>query len=148
MKNRFLATSLMAFALAISQFAVADLLSDAKSIMGGDALLSGLSSSLNLDAKQAGGGIGSILSLAENNLPAADYASLAGYIPGADKYVKMAEEAGVLTDPITDVGRLNSAMEKLGISKDASSALFSKLGDFVGAAGGSDLQNTLMGLLK
>jgi hypothetical protein len=143
-----LTASLMAFILASSQFAIADLLSDAKNMMSDDALLSGLTSSLDLDAEQAGGGIGSILSLAENKLPAADYESLVGSIPGADKYIKMAKDAGVLTDPITDVGRLNSAMEKLGISQEASSALFSKLGDFVGTAGGSDIKSSLMGLLN
>ena len=148
MKRKILVIGALLLSLSVSQFAAADILSDAKNMMGDDAMLSGLASSLDMDAEQAGGGIGSIMSLAQNKLPASDYESIAGSIPGADKYIKMAKDAGVLTDPITDVGRLNSAMEKLGISKETSSALFSKLGDLVGTTAGSDLQSSFMGLLK
>ena len=113
-----------------------------------DTTLSGLTSGLDLDADQAGAGLGSIMSLAQNKLPATDYASLTKLIPNSDSYIKMAQDAGVLTDPITDVGRLNSAMEKLGISPEVSSSMYKKLGDLVGLGGGDSLQSSLMGLLK
>ena len=116
-------------------------------LMNNDALVSGLTGSLGLDAEQAQGGLGSILSLAKNKLPAADYESLVGVLPGADKYVKAAKDAGLLTDPITDLGKLNAAMEKLGIGQETASKLYSQLGNFVGAAGGDSLKSKLMGLL-
>lgn len=148
MNRKILIVGMLLLSTTVSHIAAADILSDAKNMMGDDALLGSLASSLDMDAEQAGGGIGSILSLAQNKLPAADYESIAASLPGADKYLKMAKDAGVLTDPITDVGRLNSAMEKLGISSEASSALYSKLGDLVGTTAGGDLKDSLMGLLQ
>ena len=116
--------------------------------LGGDPLTGGLATSLGIDSDQAAGGVGSILSFAQNSLPAADYASLAGFLPDSDKYIKAAQDAGVLTDPITDIGRLNSAMQKLGIDADTASSMYSQLGDFVGQAGGESTQTMLMDLLK
>lgn len=148
MEKRVTAVLLLAFSLLVSQSASADLLSSAKDMMGGDALLNSLSGGLDLDAAQAGGSLGSILSLAQNKLPAADYASLASLLPSADNYIKMAQDAGVLTDPITDIGRLNAAMDKLGISPDTASSLYSQLGDYVGKAGSDTTKEQLMALLK
>ena len=131
--------------LATTSFAIE--LPGVDDLVSNDALVSGLTGSLGLDADQSQGGLGSILSLAKNQLPAADYESLVGVLPGADKYIKAAKDAGVLTDPITDLGKLNSAMEKLGIGPGTASKLYSQLGSFVGAAGGDSLENKLMGLL-
>jgi hypothetical protein len=139
---------LVATLLIVSSIATADLLSSAKNLMGDDALVGGLASSLGISPEQAGGSLGSILSLAQNKLPAIDYASLTAVIPGADSYIKMAKDAGVLTDPITDVGRLNSAMDKLGISPETTSSLYSKLGDFVGSAGGDSMKDSLLAILE
>ena len=140
-------------ALILTTFSVVPSLSLAQDIssltgaLGGDPLTSGLAASLGIDSDQAAGGVGSILSFAQNNLPATDYASLAGFLPDADKYIKAAQDAGVLTDPITDIGRLNGAMEKLGIDADTASSLYSQVGDFLGQAGGESAQEMLMGLL-
>lgn len=143
-----LASMLLVFSIAVSAPVSADLLSSARDTLGGDTLVSSLAGGLGLDAAQAGGGLGSILSLAQTKLPAADYASLAGLLPSADNYIKMAQEAGVLTDPITDIGRLDAAMDKLGISPDTASSLYTQLGDYVGKAGGESTQEQLMALLK
>ena len=148
MNRNFKAVLALAFSLTASQVAFADLLSDAKKMMGGDSVTTGLSTGLGLDAEQTGAGLGSIMSLAQNKLPAADYDSLAKLLPNTSGYIKMAQDAGVLTDPITDVGRLNSAMQKLGIAPDVSSSLYSKLGDLVGASGNESLQNSLAEMLK
>ena len=117
-------------------------------MVGDEAMLSGVASSLGLSEEQAGGGIGALLSYAENSLSGADYESLTGFIPGADKYIGMAREAGVLTDPITDVGRLTKAMESLGIDADTASSLFDQVGNVVGKAGGAEMQQMLEGLLQ
>lgn len=58
------------------------------------------------------------------------------------------QTAGVLTNPITDLGRLNAAMDKLGISQETAPSLYQKLGDFVGSSGSKELQNSLMSLLQ
>jgi hypothetical protein len=119
----------------------ADLFSD-------DSLVSGLTGDLGLSSEQAAGGLGSLMSLAQNKLPASDYSSLTKYLPGADKYVEAAKSAGLLTDPITDFGKLNSAMDKLGITPATATKMFGQVGDVVGKAGGDSVKNSLMGLLK
>jgi hypothetical protein len=86
------------------------------------------------------------MSLASSKLPAADYASLGKLLPNADKYIQAAQSAGILTDPITDVGRLNSAMGKLGITPEKSSKMLSQVGDYVGKAGGDSAKSMLTGL--
>ena len=117
-------------------------------MVGDEAMLSSVASSLGLSEEQAGGGIGALLSYAQNSLSSTDYESLVGFIPGADKYVGMARDAGVLTDPITDVGRLTKAMDSLGIDADTASSLFDQVGNVVGQTGGAEMQQMLEGLLK
>jgi hypothetical protein len=122
-------------------------MSSAAKMFAGDSLVSGLTSGLGIDAKQAAGSLGSIMSLAENKLPAADYSSLTKVLPGSDKYLKVAKDAGLLTDPITDSNKLYSAMGKLGINPDTAAKLYSQVGDYVGKSGGTSAKNMLMGLL-
>lgn len=148
MIRKIITPMLVAISLSFGAPASADLLSSATDMLDNDALVSGLAGGLDLDARQASGGLGSIMSLAQNKLPAADYASLAGLIPNADSYIQTAKDAGVLTDPITDIGRLNSAMDKLGISPDTASSLYSKFGDYVGKFGDEATRDSLMALLK
>ena len=88
------------------------------------------------------------MSLAKNKLQAADYGSLTKLLPNTEKYVNMAQQAGILTDPITDVTRLNSAMGKLGITPDTASKMISQIGDYVGSVGGDSAKNKLMSVLK
>lgn len=116
--------------------------------LASDPLVSGLTSSLGLDTKQAAGGLGSLLSLAENKLPGADYESLSRLMPGSSKYVEVAKNAGLLSDPITDVRGLNSAMSSLGITPSQASQLVGEVSDFVGKAGGESAKNMLQGLVR
>lgn len=128
--------------------ASAQSLSSLTDLVGDQALTSGLAASLGIDEKQAGGGIGSILSLAQTRLPTADYDSLTGYLPGSEKYLQMARDAGVLTDPISDLGRLNSAMEALGIDAATASKLYDQLGGIVRTAGGDSAAQMLQSVLQ
>lgn len=116
--------------------------------LSGDALVGDLTSGVGIDAGQAAGGLGSILSLAQNKLPNADYDSLTKVLPSSEKYIEMAKDAGLLTTPITDVGRLNSAMTQLGISPAQASDLYSTVGDYVSKVGGESLGNSLTALLQ
>lgn len=116
--------------------------------LSSDPLVSGLTSSLGLDTKQAAGGLGSLLSLAENKLPGADYESLSRLLPGSSKYLEVAQDAGILSEPITDVRGLNSAMGELDITPSQASQLVGQVSDFVGKAGGESAKNLLQGLVK
>jgi hypothetical protein len=123
----------------------------AASAFAGDPLVSVLTSSasgLDLSESQAAGGLGSIMSLASSKLPAADYAALGKVLPNADKYIEAAKGAGVLTDPITDVGRLNQAMRKLSITPDQTSRMLVQVGDYLDKAGGDSAKNMFAGLWK
>lgn len=147
MVRKLLAVLLLGATMALGGCGGNDTMSSAASMLEGDSLVSGLTSGLGIDAKQAAGGLGSIMSLAENKLPAADYSSLTKLMPSADKYLKVAKDAGLLTDPITDASKLYAAMGDLGINADTASKLYSQVGDYLGDAGGASAKNMLMGLL-
>jgi Protein of unknown function VcgC/VcgE (DUF2780) len=152
MAVKFLAIVILGATLALASCSTTDTASQAASAFQGDALMSVLTSSsgsgLGLTETQAAGGLGSVMSLASNKLPAADYASLGKVLPNADKYIEVAQSAGVLTDPITDVGRLNSAMGKLGITPDKASRMLAQVRDYVGKAGGDSTKNMLTSLWR
>lgn len=147
MARNLLAAVLVGATLALGGCGSTDTLSSAAGMFAGDSLVSGLTSGLGIDATQAAGGLGSIMSLAENKLPAADYSSLTKLLPSADKYLQVAQDAGLLTDPITDANKLYAAMGELGINADTASKLYSQVGDYLGSAGGQSAKNTFMGLL-
>ena len=121
MAAKLLASAIISAALILTGCSTTETASQAANGLKGDPLMSVLTNStgggLGLTETQAAGGLGSVMSLASNKLPAADYAALGEALPNADKYIAAAQNAGVLTDPITDVDRLNSAMRKLGITR-------------------------------
>ena len=148
MFGKTFSTLVLGAVFALSGCSTADTAAKAASMFQGDSLMSGLTSGLGLSETQAAGGLGSVMSLAGNKLPAADYVSLGKLLPNTDKYIKVAQEAGVLSDPITDATKLNSAMGKLGIKPDTATKMLDQLGDYVGTAGGDSAKNMLTGLLK
>jgi Protein of unknown function VcgC/VcgE (DUF2780) len=152
MAVKLLACVILGAALTLTGCSTTDTASQAASAFQGDAPMSVLTNStgggLGLTQTQAAGGLGSVMSLASSKLPAADYASLGKVLPNADKYIAAAQNAGVLTDPITDVGRLNSAMRKLGISPDKASSMLGQVSNYVGKVGGDSTQDTLTSLWR
>ena len=116
-------------------------------VFEGDALISSLENDLGIDAGQAGGGVGAILSFAESSVPASDYATLSRFLPAADDYLKVAREAGLLGTPITDATRLSNEMGKLGFTPRTATKLYSELGDYLGDIGGPSAKSALMNLL-
>lgn len=147
MKIRKIATACMIIVLSVATAGCSsnDTMSSATDLLSNDALASSLSG-LGLDADQLGGGLGSIMSLAENKLSAGDFSKLADVLPNAQKYVDMAKSAGLLDDPIGTLQGLNSAMSKLGISPSTATDLFSKFGEYAAEAGGADLGSKVAGL--
>ena len=89
-----------------------------------------------LSEDQASGGIGSILSFAQNKLKPADYTQLAGAIPGASSYVDKAKSLGAVTGKIDSRQGLNASFSKLGISPEVGSQLLSTVVDYASKLGG------------
>ena len=108
-----------------------------------------LGKTLGVSGDQASGGVGSILSLAQNKLPASDYSKVADAVPGADKYVQKAKDLGAVpAEGIKEKGGLDAAYEKLGISPDVAKKFTPAVVDFVGKAGGSEVGSLLGSVLK
>jgi hypothetical protein len=110
-------------------------------------LTNSLTSGLGVTTDQANGGVGSILSYAQNKLPASDYTKVANSIPGASDYVQKAKDLGAVTGPITDTVGLNSAFSKMGISPEIASKFTPMVLDYVGKVGGSTAKSLLGGIL-
>ena len=148
MFKKLLAAAALGGLMMTSGCSTTDLMKSAADMFGNDALVSSLTSGLGLSAGQAAGGLGSMMSLAKNTLRTSDFLSLAGYLPNASEYLKFAQDAGVLSGPLTDVAGLNSTMDSLGISPATAQDMYKQVGQFIGDAGGSAERSMLMGLLK
>jgi len=140
-KTLFLVTVLLP-ALAAAQ--TSDLLKDAQSsdmlksaaAGAGDALPSLLQDQLGLSKDQAEGGLGSLLSLASENLSAVDFDKLKGMIPGASGYIDAAKSLGAVSGPLKNLDGLNSALSGLGISPDTVAKFVPMVSDYLGKLGG------------
>lgn len=101
----------------------------------GDPLVSSLTGA-GLSTQQAAGGLGAVMSLAESKLAPADYKSFTKLMPSSEKYVKMAQDAGVLTSPVKDIQGLNSAFSKLGLDPNQARGLLGSVSDYAAKQGG------------
>ena len=150
MAVKLLASVILGAALTLTGCSTTETASQAANGLKGDPLISVLTNStgegLGLTQTQAAGGLGSVMSLASSKLPAADYAELGKALPNADKYIEVAKSAGVVTDPITDVTRLKSAMRKLDISPDKTSQMLGQVSSYVGKVGGEPAKGMLTSL--
>jgi hypothetical protein len=152
MAAKLLATIILGAALPLIGCSTTETASQAASAFQDDPLMGVLTHStgegLALTETQAAAGLGSIMSLAGSKLPAADYESLGKALPNSDKYIAAAKNAGVLTDPITDVARLKSAMRKLDISPDKASRMLGEVSNYVGKVGGPSAKTMLASAWK
>lgn len=123
-----------------------DLLKSAQDTVSGS--LGGmLASQLGVSEDQATGGIGSMLTLAQEKLQAGDFDRLAGYIPGADGYLAAAKQLGAVVGPIGNLSGLNSALSRLGMDADTVSKFVPTVTDLVGKTGGDDARQLLTSAL-
>lgn len=113
-----------------------------------DPLMSMLTSQLGVTDNQAKGGVGSLLTLAKEKLPAADFTKVANVVPGASKYMEMAKTLGAVAGPLKNVAGLNGALGKLGMSTDTIAKFIPAVTNFMGKAGGSTVSNLLAMVLK
>ncbi|MDF0651430.1 MAG: hypothetical protein CV081_09930 [Nitrospira sp. LK265] len=107
-----------------------------------------VTSQLGVTADQANGGVGSILSLAKEKLPSMDFTTLTKFIPGADSFMKAANDLGAVTGPIGDQAGLTSAFSRLGMGPDMVPKFSQTMSDFVGKAGGDQAKNLLASVMK
>ena len=119
-----------------------------QSMGGTNTLISLLTSQLGVTSNQAAGGVGSILSLAKERLPAMDFTALAQLIPGAESFMKSAKDLGAVTGPVGDRTGLTAAFSRLGMGSDMVPKFTQTLSDFVGQAGGQPARNLLAEAVK
>ncbi|MGE0115774.1 MAG: DUF2780 domain-containing protein [Steroidobacteraceae bacterium] len=113
-----------------------------------DPLMGMLTSQLGVTDNQAKGGVGSLLTLAREKLPAADFQKVANVVPGASKYMELARTLGAVAGPLKNIAGLNGALGKLGMSTDTIAKFVPAVTDFMGKAGGSTVTNLLSAVLK
>ena len=117
--------------------------------LGGFAALMGmLTSQFGITESQAGGGLGSYLTLAQEKLAKGDFDWLASFVPGASKYMEQAKALGAVAGPLGNLAGLNGALGKLGFSPETASKFVPMVTDYLGKAGGSGMQSMLAGMLK
>jgi hypothetical protein len=108
----------------------------------GDALMSSLTGQ-GLTVNQAAGGLGAVMSLAQSKLPASDFAAMTKYLPSSDKYLKVAQDLGLLKNPIRDVKQLNDAFATLGLDSGQARSLLSGASDYLTKSGGESARGLL-----
>lgn len=111
--------------------------------LGGADPLATLTSALGVSENQAGGGLGSILTLAQEKLVKGDFDKLAAAIPGASRYLDMAKSLGAVTGPVGNRAGLNSALGRLGINQETAAKFIPAVTDMVTKLGGSDVGSLL-----
>jgi Protein of unknown function VcgC/VcgE (DUF2780) len=113
-----------------------------------DPLIGGLTSSLGVTENQAMGGVGSILTLAQEKLASGQFDQVASVIPDARRYLDMARSLGAVTGPIGNRSGLTGALGRLGISPTTTAKFVPAVTDFVGKAGGSNVASMLSSALQ
>ena len=106
-----------------------------------------LQSQLGITQDQAEGGLGSLLSLASENLDAADFNKLKSMIPGSIDYVDAAKKLGAFAGPLKNIEGLNAALAKLGISPEAIAKFVPTVTDAISKLGGGDASKLLRAAL-
>jgi len=109
----------------------------------GNPLMGMLTEPLGLTEEQAGGGIGSMLTLAQEKLTSGDFSKVASAIPGSSQYLDKAKSLGAVTGPLTNAAGLTGAFNHLGISPSVAQKFVPTVTNFVGKAAGSDIGHKL-----
>jgi hypothetical protein len=111
-------------------------------------LVSSLMSRLGLNSKQAVGGAGALLGLAQNKLAAEDWSKIAAAVPDTDDLVKTANSLGGTTSKAGSLADLSDVFSKIGLSFEQVTRMVPVLSDYVGKSAGADLGNRLSSVLK
>jgi uncharacterized protein VcgC/VcgE DUF2780 len=101
-------------------------------------LVSGLMSSLGLNANQAVGGAGSLLGLASEKLAKADWSKISKLVPGCSSLISQAKALGGIKK-FGSLAALAPAFAKMGLSGDQVKSIQPHLSDLISKGGGADL---------
>lgn len=145
MERRTLLIALSLLSLALAENAAAQLPSMSSL---SNPLLGQLTKSLGVTSDQAEGGVGSMLTLAQEKLVAGDFDMIAAVIPGASKYMEKAKSLGAVAGPIGNALGLQSSLGKLGINPATAAKFVPQVTQYVGKVGGKDVGALLSNALK
>ena len=107
-----------------------------------------LAKTLGMSKDQMEGGLGSVLTLAQEKLQKGDFDKVASAIPGASGYLEKAKSLGAVTGKLTNLAGLNGALGKLGIKPDTASKFLAQVPDVASKVGGEDVGKLLGSVLK
>ena len=134
---------------ALPAVAGAQSLDSLKSLLSSsDPIVGALKSTLGVTDSQAEGGLGSILTLAQEKLAKGDFDKIAQVVPGSQTDLDAAKKLGAVTGPLTNSAGLNSAFSKLGIPPDKAAQFTPTVLDAVGKVGGDSARSMLASALK
>lgn len=140
MKKLFLFSLLLALpGVGLSQVSMPDL--DKASMAGL------LQSELDVTEDQAKGGIGSVLTLAQERLDPGEFGRLTAAIPGAESYMSLAETLGAVSGPLKNMAGVTSALGKLGISPQTAAKFVPTMTDALAKIGGPGASELLKAAL-
>jgi hypothetical protein len=111
-------------------------------------LMTTLMSVLGVTKDQAEGGLGAILTLAQEKLVKGDYDKIAAVIPGASKYLEKAKALGAVVGPLSNLAGLNGALGKLGINPATAAKFIPQVTNYVGKVGGKETGALLASALR
>jgi hypothetical protein len=113
-----------------------------------DPLIGMLTAKLGISDHQAKGGMGSMLSLAKEKIPAAEFSKLTSLLPTATGYIDTANQLGAVAGPLKNMTGLNGAFSTLGMKVETAKHFVPTATDYVGKIGGEVLKNMLLDALK
>ena len=138
--------SILLLALAVPSIARAQSWDALKSMK--DPMTALLGNQLGVTENQAAGGVGAMLTLAQEKLVKGDFDMIAQAVPGASKYMAQAKSLGAVTGPIKDMKGLQAALGRLAMSPEVQAKFVPAVTDYIGKAGGESVQKMLAGVLK
>lgn len=145
-------SAVLALALLLAAAPVAAQLPKLPAGMGAAAtsgMIGALSKQFGLTDKQSQGGLGSMLTLAKEQLPAAEFGKVAAAVPGASNYMNLAKSLGAVgTGPLTNMAGLVGALGKLGISPSVAAQFVPQAAKLMGTAGGPEIASILGKVFK
>lgn len=113
-----------------------------------DSKIATVARDVGISTEAAQGGLGAMLSLAQNRLDVAQFQRIAEYIPNAQKYIDGAQAAGVFQGAVTSSAQLSAAYAGLGMTPDQSAKLQTEVTSFVKSTAGPALAAPFAGALK
>jgi hypothetical protein len=117
-----------------------------KSSLAAEPGISALAEKTGVTPDQAVGGLGLILAMAKNKLPADQFSQLTSGIPSADKYIQSLGGFGVDSGSVKDVVDLRGALQKVGMSEEVATRFMPEAVNMIRSSGGEPAAGILASL--